>query len=82
MLLNLTVAILIQTQYDDRVLHLDTGRAIHHLTLDSAFLTKKKILENGGAEDDDSTIVWQVLVLADGTLVTGRHTLEIPPLTL
>lgn len=57
--------------YHYRVLHLDTGRSIHHLTLDSAFLPKKKIQENGGVEDDDSTIVWQVLVLADGTLVTG-----------
>lgn len=49
------------TQGRARVLHVDTGRAIHHLTLDAAFVK----------ESDDSTIVWQVLILADGTLVTG-----------
>ncbi len=48
-----------------RVIHVDTGRTVHHLTLDHIAF---KSNQDAAA---DATIVWDVVVLHDGTIVTG-----------
>lgn len=58
-----------------RVVDVDTGRTIRHQTLDSTFYTSTTTTSSKSIKPaQESTIIWDIIVLRDGTTVSADST--------